>query len=131
MGMISHAERGILPPVSGFPVCSKSTLAKLKPRVLKSSSLSIVASALLLAVLNACSSASDISATEKPNVYTVDSSSRGILLSWAGAHERAVNEATSYCAQRGMQASVKSESVERGSGMQGRAQLAFECHPAF
>lgn len=131
MGMISHAERGILPLVSRFPVCSKSTLAKLKPRVLKSSSLSIVASALLLAVLNACSSASDISATEKPNVYTVDSSSRGILLSWAGAHERAVNEATSYCAQRGMQASVKSESVERGSGTQGRAQLAFECHPAF
>lgn len=126
--MIYRAERGILSHVSSFPVCSKSTLSKLKLRVLKSSSLSIVVSALLLA---ACSSASNISATENPNVYTVDSSSRGILLSWAGAHERAVNEATSYCAQRGMQASVKRESVERGSGSLGRAQLAFECHPSF
>ncbi|AGK47998.1 hypothetical protein BTI_2429 [Burkholderia thailandensis MSMB121] len=126
--MIYRAERGILSRVSLFPVCSKSTLAKLKPRVLKSSSLSIALCALLLA---ACSSASDISATETPNVYTVDSNSRGILLSWAGAHERAVNEATNYCAQRGMQASVKRESVDRGSGSQGRAQLAFECHPAF
>lgn len=126
--MIYREEPGILSRVPLFPGCSKSTLSKLKLRVLKSSSLSIVVSVLLLA---ACSSASDISATEKPDVYTVDSSSRGILLSWAGAHERAVNEATSYCAQRGMQASVKRESVDRGSGPQAHAQLAFECHPAF
>ncbi|WP_051994910.1 hypothetical protein [Burkholderia sp. lig30] len=88
----------------------------------------MVAGTLLLA---ACASATDVAATAQPNVYTVTTHSRGILLTWAGAHQKAVDEANDYCAQRGMRASVKQESLNAARGVVGQAELSFECHPVF
>jgi hypothetical protein len=51
--------------------------------------------------------------------------------SWAGAHEKAVTEATNYCAQRGMRASMKQESLTGSRGTDARSELSFECHPTF
>ena len=47
------------------------------------------------------------------------------------AHEKALSEATSYCTQRGMRASLKQESVTAGRSVDARSELAFECHPTF
>lgn len=87
----------------------------------------IAAAALLLA---ACSTASDVTATSNPNVFTVSTQTRDVSTSWAGAHVKAMDEANSYCAQRGMRASLKQESLT-GRGVETRSELAFECHPTF
>ncbi|PFH30280.1 MULTISPECIES: hypothetical protein [Burkholderia] len=90
--------------------------------------LTIAAAACLLA---ACSTASDVTATSNPNVFTVTTRTLGVSTTWADAHEKAVNEATNYCSQRGLRASLKQESVTGGRRVDARSELAFECHPTF
>ncbi|RQS21538.1 hypothetical protein DIE03_31240 [Burkholderia sp. Bp8992] len=90
--------------------------------------LTVAAVACLLA---ACSTASDVTATSNPNVYTVTTRTVGVSTTWADAHEKAVSEATNYCTQRGMRASMKTESLTGGRRVDARSELAFECHPTF
>ncbi|WP_322089598.1 hypothetical protein [Burkholderia sp. BCC1999] len=90
--------------------------------------LTVAAAACLLA---ACSTASDVTATSNPNVYTVTTRTVGVSTTWADAHTKAIDEATNYCTQRGMRASMKTESLTGGSRVDARAELAFECHPTF
>ncbi|AOJ77944.1 hypothetical protein [Burkholderia ubonensis] len=90
--------------------------------------LTIAAAACLLA---ACSTASDVTTTSNPNVFTVSTRTVGVSTTWADAHEKAVSEATSYCTQRGMRASMKQESLSAGRRVDARSELAFECHPTF
>lgn len=73
--------------------------------------------------LGACSSVSDVSSAGKPNVYTVNTSSHGAVLSWAGAHEKALDAANAYCEHQGMRASPGFERISTRE-----AQLTFECH---
>ncbi|HGL4259962.1 hypothetical protein KDW49_16860 [Burkholderia dolosa] len=82
-------------------------------------------------LLAACSTASDVTTTSNPNVFTVKTRTLGVSTSWADAHEKAVSEATDYCTQRGMRASVKQESLTGGRRVDARSELAFECHPTF
>ena len=79
--------------------------------------------------LAACSTTSDVASTSKPNVYTVSTRTVGMSTTWATAHEKAVDEATNYCSQRGMRASMKRESLSAGRGVSASSELAFECHP--
>ncbi|MBN3784432.1 MULTISPECIES: hypothetical protein [Burkholderia] len=90
--------------------------------------LTVAAAACLLA---ACSTASDVTATSNPNVYTVKTRTVGVSTSWADAHEKALSEAADYCTQRGMRASMKQESLTGRSSVDARSELAFECHPTF
>ncbi|AOJ34686.1 hypothetical protein [Burkholderia metallica] len=90
--------------------------------------LTVAAAVCLLA---ACSTASDVTATSNPNVFTVTTRTVGVSTTWADAHTKAVDEATNYCTQRGMRASVKQESLSGGSRAAARSELAFECHPTF
>ncbi|MGU7772022.1 hypothetical protein ACV229_17860 [Burkholderia sp. MR1-5-21] len=90
--------------------------------------LPVVGAAWLLA---ACSTASDVSATSNPNVFTVSTRTVGVATTWADAHTKAFNEATDFCSQRGMRASMKQESLSNGRGVNARSELAFECHPTF
>jgi len=82
-------------------------------------------------LLAACSTASDVTATSNPNVYTVKTRTVGVSTSWADAHEKALSEAADYCTQRGMRASMKQESLTGRSSVDARSELAFECHPTF
>ncbi|KML20877.1 MULTISPECIES: hypothetical protein [Burkholderia] len=79
----------------------------------------------------ACSTASDVTATSNPNVFTVTTRTVGVSTTWADAHTKAVDEATNYCTQRGMRASLKQEALTSGSRVGARSELAFECHPTF
>ena len=79
--------------------------------------------------LAACSTTSDVASTSKPNVYTVSTRTVGMSTTWATAHEKAVDEATNYCSQRGMRASMKRDSLSAGRGVSASSELAFECHP--
>ncbi|WJN73817.1 MULTISPECIES: hypothetical protein [Burkholderia cepacia complex] len=69
--------------------------------------------------------------TSNPNVFTVTTRTLGVSTTWADAHAKAVSEATNYCSQRGMRASVKQESLTGGRRVDARSELAFECHPTF
>ena len=89
--------------------------------------LTVAAAVCLLA---ACSTASDVTATSNPNVFTVTTRTVGVSTTWADAHTKAVDEATN-CTQRGMRASMKQESLTSGSRVGARSELAFECHPTF
>ncbi|MGS0891546.1 hypothetical protein ACVBGC_03145 [Burkholderia stagnalis] len=90
--------------------------------------LTVAAVACLLA---ACSTASDVTATSNPNIYTVKTRTVGVSTSWADAHEKALSEAANYCTQRGMRASLRQESLTGGGSIDARSELSFECHPTF
>ncbi|ACR30772.1 hypothetical protein [Burkholderia glumae] len=94
-----------------FPMSSRTPL------------IGLIAAALTL-WLGACSSASDVSATDKPHVYTVNTTARSAVLSWGAAHRKAIGTADAYCAQQGMRASPAAEHVSDSE-----ATLTFECHP--
>lgn len=86
--------------------------------------LTVLLSACLTLWLGACASVSEVSATDKPHTYTVDTSSHGAVLSWAAAHRKAISTADAYCAQQGMRASPGLEHVSDTG-----AHLTFQCHP--
>ncbi|WP_175694695.1 hypothetical protein [Burkholderia ambifaria] len=90
--------------------------------------LTIAAASCLFA---ACSTASDVTTTSNPNVFTVTTRTLGVSTTWADAHEKAVSEATNYCTQRGMRASLRQEQLTAGRRVDARSELAFECHPTF
>ncbi|MBN3793131.1 hypothetical protein [Burkholderia sp. Ac-20353] len=85
----------------------------------------------VVSLFAACSTASDVTATSNPNVFTVSTRTVGVSTTWADAHTKAVNEASDFCSQRGMRASMKQESLSSGRGVNARSELAFECHPTF
>lgn len=74
--------------------------------------------------LGACSSVSEVSATDQPHTYTVATSTHGGVLSWADAHQKAITTADAYCARQGLRASPGTEHVSDSA-----AKLTFVCHP--
>nr|WKF55965.1 hypothetical protein HUO10_000409 [Paraburkholderia busanensis] len=92
----------------------------------------LLAATLACASLVGCATSSDVVATDKPGTYTIAASATGGRMAWARAHTQAMSEARDYCEQRGMQASVTTETV---SGVQMLTEhgssVNFECHPKF
>jgi len=83
-------------------------------------------------MLAGCASATAVTATDSSNTYEVSASAAGGSLAWARAHDKAVSEARSYCARRGLQASFKLESIDGVEALQHHeSQVRFECHPSF
>lgn len=91
---------------------------------------SFVSLAAVCAILAGCASASDVT-TDQRGTLVVSASATGGRLAWARAHQRALREATDYCATRGMQTRL---AVERTDGVEALQQhdsvIRFECYPA-
>ncbi len=120
--MIGSTNSRILPP---FPVQRPALpLPSKEPAMSARTPFVVVIAACLTLWLGACSSVSEVSATDKPHVYTVNTSAHGAVLSWAAAHRKAISTADAYCAQQGMRASPGFEHVSERE-----AKLTFECHP--
>nr|WP_143752029.1 hypothetical protein [Burkholderia sp. SRS-W-2-2016] len=93
---------------------------------------SFAAAVLACASLVGCASSSNVVASDKPGTYTVAASATGGRMAWARAHELAMNQARDYCEQRGMQSSVRMETVSGVAAMTEHASsVDFECHPRF
>jgi hypothetical protein len=92
----------------------------------------LVAAVAACGSLMGCASGSDVVATDKPGIYTVEASATGGRMAWARAHEHAISEARDYCERRGMQSSVTTETVSGVQTMTEHASsVSFECHPKF
>ncbi|MEX3949079.1 hypothetical protein AB4Y40_15195 [Paraburkholderia sp. EG287B] len=94
----------------------------------------LICSSLAACVLSlaACTSTSDVAATDKPNVFTVTASTRGARLSWVSAYRKAVSSASGYCTKRGMQVGTRLDFIRSGRELEQQGtELTFECHPPF
>jgi hypothetical protein len=66
------------------------------------------------------------------NLHVITVTSVGDRLAWAHAHEKAIQDAQTFCAKINMQSNIRSEFVRDGHAFQEQtAQMTFECHPAF
>jgi hypothetical protein len=84
-GMIFGDHAGILSPMLSDAVESRACLMSIPVLFPSLRWLTIAAAACLLA---ACSTASDVTTTSNPNVFTVTTRTLGVSTTWADAHEK-------------------------------------------
>lgn len=115
-----------------MPDEERASIAPQRRSSLSSQARALVAAVVACASLVGCASATNVVATDKPGTYTVAASATGGRMAWARAHAHAVSEARDYCERRGMQSSVKTETVSGVQMMTAHASsVNFECHPKF